>query len=168
MKCPRTGSLLKTVKVGKIAVDVSEQCGGVFFDNLELDKFDEKHEIRGEVLVEHLSQFEAHILDPDKRINCPKCEDVVMMRRFYSPKQVLEIDECPNCAGIWLDAGELELLRKNFSTESERIAMCEQMILEIDKHPDVIKQRIDYENTISKLENFASIMGRLFSSRRYF
>ena len=165
MKCPRTGSSLKTVKVGKISVDVSEQCGGVFFDNLELDKFDEKHEIRGEVLVEHLSQFEAHILDADKRINCPKCEDVVMMRRFYSPKQVLEIDECPNCAGIWLDAGELELLRENFSTESERIAMCEKMIREIDKHPDVIKQRKDHENTISNLESFTSIMGRLVSSR---
>lgn len=41
----------------------------------------------GEVLVEHLLRFEAHILDADKRINCPKCESVVMMRRFYSLKQ---------------------------------------------------------------------------------
>lgn len=168
MKCPRTGSLLKTVKLGKIAVDVSEECGGVFFDNLELEKLDEMHEIRGEVLVEHLSQFEAVILDAEKRINCPKCEGVVMMRRFYSPKQVLEIDECPSCAGIWLDAGELALLRENFSTESERLVMCQKLIQEVDKHPEVIKQRKDYENTISKLETFTSVMGKLFSSQSYF
>ncbi|TLU66418.1 hypothetical protein FE810_05330 [Thalassotalea litorea] len=167
MKCPRTGSPLKTVKVGKIAVDISEECGGVFFDNLELDKFDEKHEIRGEVLVEHLTQFESVILDADNRINCPKCENVVMMRRFYSPKQVLEIDECPNCAGIWLDSGELELLRENFSSERERIAMCEKLIQEVDKDPDVIKQRMEHQNTIGNLETFTKVMNRLFTPRHY-
>lgn len=47
MKCPRTGSQLKTIKVGGIAVNISEQCGGVFFDNLELSKFKSVSDIRG-------------------------------------------------------------------------------------------------------------------------
>ena len=168
MKCPRTGSLLKVVKVGGVSVEVSEQCGGAFFDNLELEHFDEKHEMRGEVLVEHLSQFEGQILDENKRINCPKCENVVMMRRYYSPKHILEIDECPSCAGIWLDAGELEILRENFSTKSEREAMCEKLIREVDKHPDVIKQRNDHKNTITNLENFTRFMERVVSRRLHF
>ncbi|MFT5879913.1 MAG: Zn-finger nucleic acid-binding protein [Moritella sp.] len=167
MKCPRTGSLLKTVNVGKIAVDVSEQCGGVFFDNHELDKFDEEHEMRGEVLVEHLSQFEAVILDENKRINCPKCEDIVMMRRFYSPKRVLEIDECPNCAGIWLDAGELKLLRENFLSEDQRIALFDKLVKEVDMHPDVINQKRQHEKTITRLDNFTQVLRRLFSGSRY-
>jgi Zn-finger nucleic acid-binding protein len=40
MKCPRTGGDLTTIKVGGISVEVSNECGGVFFDNFELDNFD--------------------------------------------------------------------------------------------------------------------------------
>lgn len=34
MKCPITGILPKTVKVGKISVDVSEECVGAFLISL--------------------------------------------------------------------------------------------------------------------------------------
>ena len=106
---PKNWKSAENDKVGKIAVDVSEECGGVFFDNLELEQFDQAHEVRGDVLVEHLSQFEAVILAADHRLHCPKCENVVMIRRFYpyskhhSAKlhgsKRIEIDECPHCRG---------------------------------------------------------------------
>ncbi len=120
MKCPRTNTDLTPVKVGGITVDISEACGGVFFDNHELEHFDEKHERRGQVLVEHLNQFVPPQLNLSERISCPKCTDVVMARHFYSPEHLVEIDECPGCGGIWFDYAELEKLRELFPNQSDR------------------------------------------------
>ena len=128
MKCPRTGSQLKTVKVGGIAVEVSLECGGIFFDNLELAKFKSKNDIRGEALAKHVRQFNSHLLNEDERIKCPKCSNIVMMRRYYSPLKVIEIDECPECAGIWLDTGELDKIHENKLSGAELARLRMEMI----------------------------------------
>ncbi|TKB44124.1 zf-TFIIB domain-containing protein [Thalassotalea mangrovi] len=120
MRCPRTGTKLKTIKVGGISLEVSESCGGVFFDNTELCNFKDPQSVRGSALVKHLRQFENSVLDETQRVNCPKCDNIVMMRRYFSPLKVVEIDECPGCGGIWLDTGELSKLHDNHLTERER------------------------------------------------
>ena len=38
---------------------------------------------------------------------CPACGDMEM---FVLEFQQVEIDYCPQCAGVWLDSGELELI----------------------------------------------------------
>lgn len=43
-------------------------------------------------------------LKKDAYMNCPVCK---------SPMIVLEVDYCAACEGIWLDAGELELLAED-------------------------------------------------------
>jgi Zn-finger nucleic acid-binding protein len=35
-----------------------------------------------------------------------------MLRRWFSRKREVEIDECPACGGHWLDAGELAKIRR--------------------------------------------------------
>ena len=40
MKCPRTGTDLKEIEIDGVKIDISESCGGVWFDNFELEKFD--------------------------------------------------------------------------------------------------------------------------------
>ena len=120
MLCPRTGTPLKAVKVGGITVDISTACGGVFFDHLELQHFDEKHERRGQVLADHLKQFTPINIDLNQRIKCPKCINITMQRHYYSPKKIIEIDECPGCGGLWFDYGELEKIRTLFPTKADR------------------------------------------------
>jgi Zn-finger nucleic acid-binding protein len=39
-------------------------------------------------------------------VNCPVCEEPMIVLEIDE----VEIDHCPSCGGIWLDAGELELL----------------------------------------------------------
>lgn len=39
-------------------------------------------------------------------MNCPKCQTAMRERE----KGDLIIDVCPNCRGVWLDAGEMEKL----------------------------------------------------------
>ncbi len=136
MKCPRTGTVLKTIKVGGIKVEVSESCGGVFFDNFELDNFKSSKDPRGNALVNHLKQFSKSLPNERERISCPKCSDTVMMRRYYSPLKVIEIDECPGCAGIWLDTGELEKMQDNELSERE-LALLRAYMVEKNTAPTI-------------------------------
>lgn len=131
MKCPACGSELVEVEVGGVKVDVcKEGCGGMWFDNFELKKFDEPHEEDGEELLNMTTDVRADI-DRSKRYNCPKCGDIVMMRHFFSVKKEVEIDECPGCGGIWLDAGELGRIRSLFNTEQERHQAADEYFNEI-------------------------------------
>ena len=42
-------------------------------------------------------------------MNCPACKDPMIVLEL----EEVEIDHCLTCGGIWLDAGELELLLAN-------------------------------------------------------
>ena len=75
MKCPACGNELKAVGVGDITVDVCENgCGGIWFDQFELQKVDEAHESAGEKLL-HIKRDSGASVDPNARLNCPKCDE---------------------------------------------------------------------------------------------
>jgi len=42
------------------------------------------------------------------------------MRHFYSAKRAVTVDECPTCAGTWLDGGELEQIRREYDSGGAR------------------------------------------------
>ena len=131
MKCPACENMLQEMTAGDVAVDVCKGgCGGIWFDQFELKKFDEPHESAGEALLD-IERDESLVVDYSKRINCPKCDGVVMMRHFFSVKKGVEVDECPNCAGFWLDAGELRKIRSSFNTEEERHKAAEEYFEEV-------------------------------------
>ena len=120
MKCPACGNTLTDKTFGEVTVDVCEGgCGGVWFDWFELQEFDEPYEAVGESLLD-LAKDENCVVDHNKKRNCPRCEEVVMMRHFFSAKMAVEVDECPNCGGYWLDQGELRGIRSQFESESHR------------------------------------------------
>ena len=126
MKCPACGNMLEQKTADDITVDVCKGgCGGIWFDNFELKKFDEPHESAGEALLD-IERDESILVDRTKRLKCPKCDDVVMMRHFFSVKKNVEIDECPSCAGFWFDAGELGAIRNLFNSEAERHQAAEE------------------------------------------
>ncbi len=127
MNCPACENTLSQIIVSGVEVDVCKNgCGGVWFDNFEFKKFDEPHEYAGEELL-------AVERDPNVQVNlsekrpCPKCNNIIMMRHFFSVKNKVEIDECPSCAGIWLDTGELSEIRSLFSSEEEKRAAAEKV-----------------------------------------
>jgi Zn-finger nucleic acid-binding protein len=95
MECPACGNQLQQMTVGGVTVDVCKGgCGGIWFDNFELKKFDEPHESLGEKLLE-TERDESLTIDRTKKLKCPKCKEVVMMRHFFSIKKQVEVDECP-------------------------------------------------------------------------
>lgn len=120
MECPACKRQLQEMTAGEVTVDVCKGgCGGIWFDNQELKKFDEPHEGAGEALLD-VERDEGLQVDHSQRRGCPHCRDVVMMRHFFSIKREVELDECPGCGGMWLDAGELANIRGLYGSEEER------------------------------------------------
>ena len=121
MNCPACGRELTTKTTGPVTVDVCDGgCGGLWLDDFELQKLDERSESAGEALLD-IPRDPALTVDLERRRSCPKCgKDVVMMRHFASVAQKVTIDECPRCDGFWLDVGELAGIRGEYASEEER------------------------------------------------
>jgi Zn-finger nucleic acid-binding protein len=120
MNCPACGGALKTRLAGSIPVDVCEGgCGGVWFDNFELRKIDEA----GAQVIRDLQRDASLHVSDDRRRYCPKCPEQVMLRRYFSRLRRTMIDECPNCAGIWLDAGEFEAIQKELEESPDSMTL---------------------------------------------
>lgn len=111
MKCPACSRPLSEVHIDSLRVDVCRGgCGGIWFDVFELQQVDDAAEGAGEALL-HVPRDPNLKLDPAHRRECPRCLQMKLKRRLFSPKIKVEVDECPACAGFWLDAGELEQIR---------------------------------------------------------
>ncbi len=120
MKCPACDNQLISTDVEGLSVDVCKNgCGGIWFDNFELKQIDEKHESIGESLLQ-IERNPDVVVDYSQKRLCPKCENQKMMKHFMSVKREAEVDECPACGGMWLDAGELGQIRDQFETQAER------------------------------------------------
>jgi Zn-finger nucleic acid-binding protein len=131
MNCPACGNALEGMTVADITVDVCNRgCGGIWFDRFELQKVDEPRESAGESLLE-IEKDQGISVDHSRRRKCPKCTDIIMMRHFFSPKRQVEVDECPSCAGFWLDCGELGRIRSLFDSEEERQKAAAECFSEI-------------------------------------
>ncbi len=120
MKCPACKTELSKVTKTGITVDVCDKgCGGIWFDNFELEKFDDPHESVGETLLDLRPQKPVPVDATAKRA-CPKCAGTIMDRHYFSLREKVAIDECPACDGVWLDTGELAAIRKDHQTEEQR------------------------------------------------
>ena len=161
MQCPRTATVLKKINVGNVPVYISEACGGVLLENYSLEKFECGKGKRGEALTKHLSQFHAELMNIKERVNCPLCENTVMLRRFYSPLHIVEIDECPGCGAIWLDTGELAKLQSLMLNKQSRAMLRSELLQEhrpinIEGLQNAPGYRIGRGNKIDKLLDFMS------------
>ncbi len=115
MKCPACFNELTEVQVGSLAVDVCRDgCGGIWFDAFELKRVDQEEEVAGESLL-NVRQDPSVVVDPARKRECPRCAGVKLHRHFFSARRRVQVDQCPNCAGYWLDAGELAAIREEMS-----------------------------------------------------
>lgn len=119
MKCPACFNKLTEIQVGSVKVDVCRGgCGGIWFDAFELQRVDEQQEVAGEHLME-IERNPQLVIDSARKRDCPRCADIKLKRHFFSAQRQVEVDECPNCGGYWLDAGELARIRAEKARSAE-------------------------------------------------
>lgn len=132
MNCPACTLPLTHLLIEDVEVDVCHGgCGGLWFDNFELGKFDEPHELSAAEELLLIPADPSVEVDYQAKRRCPKC-DVPMMRQFCSPLRRTQVDVCPGCGGNWLDVGELTQVRAEFREKAVRAAAKEQPV--INKH----------------------------------
>jgi len=147
MTCPACGGALTPVDVPGLTVDVCRDgCAGIWFDRSELRSVDEPAENAGEALV-GLAGTPRVIVDATGRRRCPRCPDSVLMRHFYSAKRAVAVDECPTCAGTWLDGGELAEIRAEYASGGDRrqaVQLLAEEILANDRMA-LMRKQLDEE-----------------------
>ena len=121
INCPACGARMEKVYVpdAGVYVDVClNGCGGIYFDNRELDKFDEKHE-NIDTILEAIKNKQFKQVDTTEKRICPVCK-TPMVKHFMSVKKEVEIDDCYGCGGKFLDYGELQKIRSQYNNNEER------------------------------------------------
>jgi Zn-finger nucleic acid-binding protein len=155
--CPRTGVPLREFTFDGVTLDFSDGCGGVFFDRFEIAPF-EGSTSSGGTLAEMMASHHDLSLDYRKRITCPNDPDVVMQRRFYSPKRGVQLDECPKCGGLWLDGDELESMRYEVPDEATRKKLDQEFIEEVMRSRHVVNSDLAHVASIQQQKNFRIIL----------
>jgi len=157
MKCPVCENSLTQLTAGEIVVDVCKGgCGGMWFDNFELQKFSEPRQAEGEMFLQ-LERDTTIIVNHEARRNCPKCQELIMLRSLYSPVDQVEVDQCPGCAGMWLDAGELQSIQSKFSSEEERHQAAKAHLVRL--FDDDLKQmRGESDKKLEQANNIANML----------
>jgi len=153
IECPVCSNAMTTMTAEGVTVDVcAGGCGGIWFDWFELARVDEVHESGGEKFLEVERDPTLHP-DLSKRIHCPR-DSEIMMRHFHSVKRGVVVDECPRCAGFWLDAGELAGIRSEFATQEERKQAAQEYFSELFD-PDLAVERAKTMEDLRKARRIA-------------
>ena len=154
VRCPACDRELSRRAVGGLEVDVcAGGCGGIWFDDWELEKVDEQHESAGEQLLE-VPRDPALTVDREGRLRCARCPDTVMLRRFSSVKREVRVDECPSCGAVWLDAGELAGIRSEYDSEDERRRAAEDYFGEVFGG-QLAAEKAESDRELAKASKFA-------------
>jgi Zn-finger nucleic acid-binding protein len=163
VKCPACSNEMTQVEVQDVSFDVCQGgCGGIWFDWFELNRIDEPHEALG-ADVFHTDVDNANAPDPDAKRHCPRCENMPMMRHFHSVRREVHVDECPRCAGFFLDHGELNQIRSQFSTDDERSAEAQRVFADLfDEGLDQMAEESD--ETAQKSRRLANMFKFLLPS----
>lgn len=119
--CPACGEkMTKIITKEGVNIDIcTEGCGGIWFDNRELGKFDEPNE-NAEEILNVLKEKTFKSVDTSAERICPVC-NTKMVKHKYSMNTDVEIDECYSCGGKFLDNNELHLIRESKQPSKEQI-----------------------------------------------
>ena len=105
INCPKCSSegLVETLTLGNIPLDVCPGCSGIWFDKGELEALLKQSQ------GWHSADFT--LINPmAEGLICPRCKNKMTRGGMVNP--LLLVDKCQSCDGIWLDAHELDLVRK--------------------------------------------------------
>jgi len=85
-------------------------CGGIWFDAKELERVSARAATTLHT-VWNIPTTKVKLSEPRP---CPRCAGQLLERKWFSELKTVEIDECPQCHGVWLDAGEFTRIYEEF------------------------------------------------------
>lgn len=145
IKCPACGKEMTKVfmKNSGLNLDVClDGCGGIYFDNRELEKFDEKHENIDEILER--TEGKTFIPADEGAVRyCPCCYDMPMTKMGAADGNI-EIDVCNNCGSKFLDHGELLKIRESNGQNNNYVDKALESIYDLGVNASKSNKRRDF------------------------
>ena len=109
MQCPKCAQAMQKVTYHDVEVDRCINCGGIWFDMLELE---ELKKIEGSERIDTGSAAVGKQYNEVDRIQCPVC-NTPMIRMVDKQQHHIWYEGCATCYGVFLDAGEFRDLKKD-------------------------------------------------------
>lgn len=117
LMCPKDGVHMERYRIGEgdsaIEIDRCPRCGGIFLDRGELAQL-MAHKFDSEKLLKQLDREPAvtgKATGSPAEIKCPRDGTPMVTYRAHDQKH-LEYEVCPECGGVFFDAGELHDLSR--------------------------------------------------------
>ena len=120
MKCPACQNTLQTKNAGAdLTLDICYGgCGGIWFDYKELERASAS--APAATTLHSIWQLpSSNNVQRAQSRSCPRCPEQALERRWFSEARTVEIDRCPECSGIWLDAEEFSKIYDELKTTRE-------------------------------------------------
>ncbi len=112
LTCPACNKEMTKIFLDEQSINVDiclDGCGGILFDNRELNYCDESHENIDEILEAIKNKTFTSTDESETRI-CPICE--VDMLKAGAGIDKVQLDYCPVCGAKFLDYNELKRIRE--------------------------------------------------------
>lgn len=158
LRCPACGKEMQKIFIPSQGVNIDicmDGCGGLFFDNRELQMFDEKNENIDDI-IQAVENNDFKPVDESLPRYCPAC-GAKMVKNFASIKKEVHIDDCYACGGKFLDNGELTKIRSQYETELDRTNDVMKYI-----YDNVGKEIIAVQEAAEEAEKKKSLLKKLF------
>lgn len=121
--CPICGNTMTKILMADVNTNVDiclDGCGGILFDNRELEKFDEQHENITEIL-EAIKNKTFEEVDTQKALECPVCGNAMI--KMGSDTVGIQLDVCGLCGAKYLNNNELQAIRVGEKTTIDASVM---------------------------------------------
>lgn len=119
IRCPACGNKMKKVFIPSAGVNVDicvDGCGGIYFDRKEIQHFQKGNDKSYNEIKKELSEKIFTPVNQNETRVCPVCAAKMVKTKIQGLN--VEIDTCYSCGGIFLDNGELELIRESMKKTS--------------------------------------------------
>jgi Zn-finger nucleic acid-binding protein len=103
--CPCCRTPLRPLEFSGVQLEECADCGGVWFDDGELNAVRDSGVEGYETLEVQASPGAQHVPSEGAKL-CPSCN--LRLRTYrYLYTSPIELEECPGCYGVWVEEGEL-------------------------------------------------------------
>ena len=144
MNCPFCKNPLREKNAGSMTLDICYGgCGGIWFDAVELERISTSAPAATTLhSIWHLPTSNGQPTGPRC---CPRCPDLTLDRKWFSDLKKVEIDQCSQCGGIWLDAGEFSHIYDEMKSAREASPLWARALSEavtlVNDRPAATEQR---------------------------
>jgi Zn-finger nucleic acid-binding protein len=162
MQCPKDKIEMNQQDLGGVLIDECPACGGIWFDQGELDA-------AKDALEPDLNWIELELWRDEERFNlslsdreCPR--DNKQLVCFKYGDAAIEIEYCLQCRGIWLDHGEFKKIVSivsSLESELDQMSASDYLVESLNEAKGIVTGE---ESPASQWKDLKTVL-RLFQYR---